>query len=112
MTLRIACIGKNGQTAQALAAAVAGDPAVTILQGGSAEADLRDAASLARFVERAKADVLVNTGAYNLVDKAETDTETAFAVNEAGPRTLAQLARRAGIPFIHMSTDCVFDGRG
>jgi dTDP-4-dehydrorhamnose reductase len=112
MTLRIACIGKNGQTAQALGAAAAGDSAITLVQAGSSEADLRDAASLARFVESAKGDVLINTGAYNFVDRAETETDLAFAINETGPRVLAQLARKAGIPFIHMSTDCVFDGRG
>lgn len=112
MTLRIACIGKNGQTARALAAVVAGEPDIMLVQGSTAEADLRDAASLRRFVEAAKADVLVNTGAYNFVDKAETETALAFAINEAGPRELAKLARARGIPFIHMSTDCVFDGRG
>jgi dTDP-4-dehydrorhamnose reductase len=112
MTLRIACIGKNGQTAQALAAVAAGESDIVLVQGSTAEADLRDAASLQRFVEAAKADVLVNTGAYNFVDKAETETALAFAINEAGPRELAKLARALGIPFIHMSTDCVFDGRG
>ena len=112
MTLRIACIGRHGQTAQALAAVAAGEPGILLVQGSTPEADLRSAASLRRFVETAKPDVLVNTGAYNLVDKAETETELAFAVNEAGPRHLARITREAGIPFIHMSTDCVFDGRG
>jgi dTDP-4-dehydrorhamnose reductase len=112
MTLRIACIGKNGQTAQALAAVAAGEPDIVLVQASTAEADLRDAASLRRFVEAAKADVLVNTGAYNFVDRAETEEDKAFAVNAEGPRELARIALRLRVPFIHMSTDCVFDGRG
>jgi dTDP-4-dehydrorhamnose reductase len=108
--MRIACIGRNGQTAQALAAVAAGDASITLVQAGSAEADLRDAASLARFVDAARADVVINTGAYNFVDRAETETDLAFAINAEGPRVLARHCRNGGIPFIHMSTDCVFSG--
>ncbi len=109
MALRIACIGKNGQTARALAVVVAGQP-VTFVQASSSEADLRNAASLERFVDAAKPDVLINAGAYNFVDRAETEADVAFAVNAEGPRILARLCRERGAAFIHMSTDCVFDG--
>ncbi|HVY89101.1 MAG TPA: dTDP-4-dehydrorhamnose reductase [Hyphomonadaceae bacterium] len=110
MTLRVACIGKNGQTARALAAAA--DGSFELIQAGAAEADLRDDRSLAAFVERAKPDVLINAGAYNFVDKAETEEALAMAVNASGPLALALLCRTRGIAFIHMSTDCVFDGSG
>ncbi len=83
-----------------------------LIQGSSAVADLRDPASLARFLDTAKADVVINTGAYNFVDRAESEEALAFAVNSEGPRALAKLARERGMPFIHMSTDCVFDGAG
>jgi dTDP-4-dehydrorhamnose reductase len=108
--MRIACIGRNGQTAQALAAVASRDPSITLTQAGSAEADLKDAASLMRFVDAAKAHVVVNTGAYNFVDRAETETDLAFAINAEGPRVLAEHCRKLGLPFIHMSTDCVFGG--
>lgn len=110
MALRIATIGRNGQVAQALAASVESQAGLTLEQAGSSEADLRDHDSLSRFIDRATPDVLINAGAYNFVDRAETDSQTAFAVNEAGPRFLAALCARRGIPFVHMSTDCVFDG--
>jgi dTDP-4-dehydrorhamnose reductase len=109
MVLRIACIGKNGQTARALAAAAAGQP-FDFIQAGGSEADLRNAASLERFVDTARPDVLINAGAYNFVDRAETEAELAFAVNAEGPRILARLCRERSAAFIHMSTDCVFDG--
>lgn len=96
--------------ARALAAAADGQPGITLEQAASSEADLRDPDSLARFIDRSAPDVLINAGAYNFVDRAETEGEAAFAINEAGPRFLAAACAGRGIPFVHMSTDCVFDG--
>jgi dTDP-4-dehydrorhamnose reductase len=110
-TLRIACIGRAGQTAQALAAVAAHNRAIALMQSGREQADLANHASLARFIDRANADVVINTGAYNAVDRAEAEEAIAFAVNAEGPRALARLCAERGLPFIHMSTDCVFDGR-
>ena len=56
-------------------------------------------------------DLLVNAAAYTAVDKAESDMETAFAVNRDGAGALAAAARASDIPIIHVSTDYVFDGR-
>jgi dTDP-4-dehydrorhamnose reductase len=110
MALRIATIGRNGQVARALAAAAAGQAEIVLHQASSAEADLRNPDSLARFLDQAAPDVLINAGAYNFVDRAETDSDDAFAINASGPRFLADYCSRKGIPFVHMSTDCVFDG--
>ena len=96
--------------ARALGGAADGQSGITLEQADSREADLRDHDSLIRFLDRATPDVLINAGAYNFVDRAETESEAAFAVNEAGPRILATLCAERGIPFVHMSTDCVFDG--
>jgi len=110
MELRIATIGRSGQTAQALAACAAGDRSVRLIQAGASEADLADASSLARFISAARPDVLINTGAYNFVDRAEQEPDLAMRINADGPAALARLTDTLGIPFIHMSTDCVFDG--
>jgi dTDP-4-dehydrorhamnose reductase len=45
------------------------------------------------------------------VDRAETESDLAFAVNAAAPAHLARLCGRAGIPLVQVSTDYVFDGR-
>lgn len=58
----------------------------------------------------AKPDLVVNAAAYTAVDKAESDVAAATAGNHTGPLALAKLCERAGIPFIHVSTDYVFDG--
>lgn len=110
MPLRIATISRNGQVARALADAAASQRDLVLEQAASAEADLRNPDSLARFLDRAAPEVLINAGAYNFVDRAETEAEEAFAVNEAGPRFLAAECARRGVVFVHMSTDCVFDG--
>ena len=54
--------------------------------------------------------VVVNATAYTAVDAAETDEETAFAVNAAGPALLATACAKVGARLIHVSTDYVFPG--
>lgn len=110
MSLRIATIGRNGQTARAIAATTAGNGAITLTQANSQQADLRDAASLTRYIDAAKPDVLINTGAYNFVDRAESEPDEAMRINADGPLALARICATLSLPFIHMSTDCVFDG--
>jgi len=57
-----------------------------------------------------KPEWVINAAAYTAVDKAETEKETAFAVNRDGPKHLAKACNAEGIPLIHFSTDYVFDG--
>ncbi|MBF0341231.1 MAG: dTDP-4-dehydrorhamnose reductase [Magnetococcales bacterium] len=54
--------------------------------------------------------LVINAAAYTAVDLAESQTETAFAVNRDGTRHLAQSCAVANIPLLHLSTDYVFDG--
>ena len=54
--------------------------------------------------------VVVNCAAYTAVDAAETDEETAYAVNAAGPALLATACEKVGARMIHVSTDYVFPG--
>lgn len=55
-------------------------------------------------------DLIINASAYTAVDKAESDQEVAFRVNSQGPERLAEICSEKKIPFIHISTDYVFDG--
>jgi len=54
--------------------------------------------------------VVVNCAAYTAVDAAETDEETAYAVNAAAPALLATACDKVGARLIHVSTDYVFPG--
>lgn len=53
---------------------------------------------------------IVNCSAYTAVDKAETDKDVAFQINERGVANLAELSVAHGCRLIHVSTDFVFDG--
>jgi dTDP-4-dehydrorhamnose reductase len=75
-----------------------------------AEADITNRVAVIDAVRRHRPDVMVNAAAYTAVDKAETDRDRAFAVNEDGPRNLAMAAAESGAMLIHLSTDYVFDG--
>jgi len=58
----------------------------------------------------ARPSLVINAAAYTAVDAAETHPDAADRANHTGPARLAGLCRDAGIPFIHVSTDYVFDG--
>lgn len=55
-------------------------------------------------------DIIINCAAHTGVDKAETDIENSFAINELGPKYLAEQALKQDALLIHISTDYVFDG--
>ena len=54
----------------------------------------------------------INCAAYTGVDKAETEQETAMAVNAAAIGILARACKNYKIKLILISTDYVFDGKG
>ena len=74
------------------------------------EIDVTDPLSVDAALEKVTHGVVVNATAYTAVDKAETDSEQAYAVNRGGARHVALAAARHGLPVIHVSTDFVFDG--
>ncbi len=55
---------------------------------------------------------IVNCAAYTAVDKAESEADSARALNAKGPENIARLSKKLGCPLIHISTDYVFDGKG
>ena len=55
---------------------------------------------------------IINAAAYTAVDRAEEDEALATRINGDAPAAMAQAAARLGVPFVHISTDYVFDGAG
>lgn len=103
----ILVIGSSGQLATSLAKAGRKD----LVCVGRPDADLADAGKLAYLVKHLNPRIVLNAGGYTRVDPAESDAVSAFALNRDGPAALASLCAAAGIPLIHISTDCVFDGQ-
>lgn len=109
--MRILLTGKNGQLGRCFQDAVA-QTSHDLIALDSQELDIADAERVAMVVDHVRPDIIVNAAAYTAVDKAESDSEQAYAVNETGVANLAKQAAVLGIPVIHVSTDYVFDGEG
>jgi dTDP-4-dehydrorhamnose reductase len=75
-----------------------------------AEFELTNPDQMAQRLGDWRPDVVINTAAYNLVDRCETERDRSWAVNAAGPQTLAELCARRNIRLVHYGTDYVFDG--
>lgn len=97
--------GQSGQVARELAIQA---PAARFL--GRDAADLTDPDACARAIQNAT--VVINAAAYTAVDRAETEPELCRLINAEAPTAMARACRAQGIPFLHISTDYVFDGSG
>ena len=68
--------------------------------------------ALQRIVEAFQPTAIINAAAYTAVDKAESESELAQAINGQSPGVIAELAQQRGAMMLHYSTDYVFDGSG
>lgn len=107
--MRILVVGKSGQLAWELGRSVPAGWQVTT--HGHDELDIRYADQIREHIARHQPQVMINCAAYTAVDKAESDSATAYAVNESGVRNLALACRDQGVRLLHISTDFIFDGR-
>ena len=73
--------------------------------------DVSDLESVLEAIAYHKPEVVINCAAFNFVDRAEDDFDTAFRVNALGTKNIACACNRHNILLIHYSTDYVFDGR-
>jgi dTDP-4-dehydrorhamnose reductase len=108
--MRVLVFGKTGQVATELARRMPPGWLATFL--GRDAADLSDPAACAAAVMAAQADVVINAAAWTAVDRAETEEPAALLVNADSPGAMARACAARGLPFLHISTDYVFDGSG
>jgi dTDP-4-dehydrorhamnose reductase len=109
--MRILVIGRTGQLAASLAEKASGLPDVELISIGRPEFDLEKASSIGGQISARRPDLVINAAAYTAVDKAEIETERAFAINRDGAAAVARATEMLGVPFVHISTDYVFDGQ-
>ena len=105
--MTVLVFGKTGQVAVELRRHA---PDATFL--GRDQADLADPATCAEAIHAHAPHVVINAAAWTAVDRAEAEEDAATIVNGAAPAAMAQACAARGIPFLHISTDYVFNGAG
>jgi dTDP-4-dehydrorhamnose reductase len=72
--------------------------------------DITDAGKTKEFIRKKKPDWIINCAAYNFVDKAENDYDTALLVNGTAVKNISSALTDSVTRMIHISSDYVFDG--
>lgn len=99
--------GRTGQVARDLARIAPG-----ARFAGRDDADLSDPAACAALIRAVRPRAVINAAAWTAVDRAEAEPDAARRVNADAPGAMAAACADLGVPFVHISTDYVFDGSG
>ena len=109
--MKVLLLGPNGQVGWELQRSLSPLGVLVALDrhnGG----DLSQLTLLRQTIETLRPDMIVNAAAHTAVDKAESETERAHAINAQAPGVLAEAAHAIGALLVHYSTDYVFNGSG
>jgi dTDP-4-dehydrorhamnose reductase len=104
----ILVFGQSGQVARALAGL--STPALPITTMGRAGLDLNALDEIAPAIERVAPFAVINASGHTAVDAAESDEAAAIRLNCDAPAAMARACAELDLPFVHISTDFVFDG--
>lgn len=102
----IVVFGRTGQVATELARQA------DVVALGRDVADLSDPAACAAAILERRPRLVINAAAYTAVDRAEHAPALAHVINADAPGAMARACADLGVPFLHISTDYVFDGTG
>lgn len=108
MSLRVLLTGADGQLGEWL---VRTKPdAIDLLPLGIEDLDITDETAVREQVSAFNPDAIINAAAYTAVDRAEQESDAAWAVNRDGAAYLATAAKSVDARLVQVSTDFVFDG--
>ena len=105
--MKILITGVNGQVGHALMRELTEHDLIGLTRQ---DCDLINQDQIRQVIDQHQPDLIINPAAYTKVDQAEDEPELAFKINRDAPKVMAEKAREYNIPFIHFSTDYVFDG--
>ena len=106
---KILLTGINGQVGQELQQTLI--PLGEIIGVNRQQLDLSQPEQIKEAIATIQPDIIVNAAAYTAVDKAETETELAMAINATAPKLIAEAASKIKATVVHISTDYVFNGK-
>ena len=109
--MTILVFGKSGQVARSLAAREGEAPAPLVFLGRD-QADLSLPAQCEAAIDERRPLAVINAAAWTAVDAAEGSETEACVVNGEAPGAMARTCAELAIPFLHVSSDYVFDGSG
>ena len=105
--MKVLVTAKNGQLGWELNRTQSSNLEAVFLD--SKELDVTNSEVVFEKISNFKPDIVINAAAYTAVDKAESDSEAAYLVNQKGAENLALACKQVGAKLIHISTDFVFD---
>lgn len=111
MKKKVLILGSQGTLGQALVNRFS-QAGYSVTAWDKTEADVTSAGISGQITDL-KPEIIINSTAYNAVDKAESDErekQLAFTLNAEVPGKLAAIAKDIGAIFVHYSTDNVFAG--
>ncbi len=107
---KILITGANGQLGKCIKDASLNYPDFDFDFKTRDELDIADESSVRDYFSNNKLDYCINAAAYTNVDKAESESDKAFAVNAEAVKNIALACKSQNVVLIHISTDYVFDG--
>ncbi len=110
MITKVLVTGADGQLGNEIKIMANHYPSLNLLFVGRNELDISDKSAVNNYFISKEPMVVINCAAYTAVDKAESEPELAKLINETATGYLADACHLLNIPFIHISTDFVFDG--
>jgi dTDP-4-dehydrorhamnose reductase len=102
-------LGANGQLGQELAHLLKVKD-IKAIGTDRNEIDFAKPNEIAEKLNKLNPSHIVNCAAYTQVDKAEEEPELANLINAQAAGVISKFASERNIPFVHISTDYVFDG--
>ncbi|HTO00234.1 MAG TPA: dTDP-4-dehydrorhamnose reductase [Microthrixaceae bacterium] len=108
--MRIVVTGAVGQLGTELRVLLSNQPHHEVLGLDLPEHDLTDRDHVLGILTTWRPDLVLHCAAFTAVDACEAEFETAYRVNCAATRFVADGARRVGAHVVYVSTDYVFDG--
>jgi dTDP-4-dehydrorhamnose reductase len=107
---KILVTGANGQLGSELNVLSVNYPNYQWIFADRTKVTLDNLELLNTQLESIQPNIILNCGAYTGVDKAETEKELAFTINNLAVELIAKYAAEHNVKLIHISTDYVFDG--